>query len=94
MAFHKTADQLHAIRQLQLAYQKVAAGDTAVTDIAIAGVGLKDQITSVIMFAAGVPSDVTSEASVTSAGNIQLSTTDSSGNTLLVTIAPFTGSGA
>ena len=94
MAFHKTADQLHAIRQLQLAHQKVVAGATAVTDIAIAGVGLKDQITSVIMFTAGVPSDVTAEASVTSAGNIQLSTTNSSGNTLLVTIAPFTGSGS
>lgn len=77
-----------AINEVQAMTQAVVAGTTATTDIAVTGITVADTIVGVIMFAAGVPSDVTSEASVTSAGNIQLSTTNSTGNQLLVTYIP------
>jgi hypothetical protein len=84
MAFHKTAAQDHAIRELQGKATTVVAGAAATTDIAVTGIAVGDTLGSVLMFAAGVPSDVSSEASITSAGNIQLSTTDSTGNQLVV----------
>lgn len=62
----------------------VGNGAAAVTNIAVAGITTADELQSVIMFASGVPSDVTSEASITSAGNIRLSTTNSTGNKLVI----------
>ncbi len=73
----------------------VVNGTTAATNIAISGIATTDKIVSVVKLdftlTEGAPntrtwdaSDLTSEASVTSAGNIQLSTTDTSGEILLV----------
>lgn len=62
----------------------VVAGAAADTNIAIAGIATADQIQSVIQITAGVPSDLTSEAAITSAGNIQIDTTVTTGNTLIV----------
>ena len=73
----------------------VVNGTTATTNIAISGIAATDKIASVVKLdftlSEGTPntrtweaSDLTSEASVTSAGNIQLSTTDTSGEILLV----------
>lgn len=84
MAFHKTAHQDHAIRELQGKATTVVAGAAATTDIAVAGITMADTLGSVLMFNSGTPSDVTSEASITSDGNIQLDTTNSSGNQLVV----------
>lgn len=80
-----------AITQLQQAKTVPVAGAAANTNIAVAGIGLKDEITSVmeVDFAGSAINDRTSEASVTSAGNIQLSTTDTTGKTLLVAYAPW-----
>lgn len=73
-----------AIVELQSVVTEVVAGTTSATNIAVANILTTDTLESVIMFAAGVPSDVTGEASITSNGNIQLSTTNSTGNTLIV----------
>lgn len=73
-----------AIKELQRLKTKVVSGAAAATNIALTGIATDDTIQSVVMFAAGVPSDVTAEATVASAGNIQLSTTDSTGNQLVV----------
>ena len=73
----------------------VVNGTTSATNIAISGIATTDKIVSVVKLdltlAEGTPntrtweaSDLTSEASVTSAGNIQLSTTNTSGEILLV----------
>ena len=73
----------------------VVNGTTAATNIAISGIATTDKIVSVVKLdftlTEGTPntrawdaSDLTSEASVTSAGNIQLSTTDTLGEILLV----------
>lgn len=78
------ANQGHAIKELQGKKTSVVTGGAAATDLPMAGVGANDSIGSVIMFASGTPSDVTSEASISSAGNIQLSTTNSTGNQLVV----------
>lgn len=78
----------HALKQIQGMYQRCVAGAAAATNIAVADVKPGDAIVTVTMFAGGVPSDVTAEATITSAGNIQLSTTNSTGNTLQVVIAP------
>lgn len=80
-----------AILEVAGAVTKVLAGTTAVTNIAVAGAKVGDVIESCIMFASGVPSDVTSEASFTSAGNLRLSTTDSTGNTLILRYRPSLG---
>lgn len=79
-----TANQGHAISELQSLTTETAAGAAANANIAVAGIAIGDTLQSVVMFASGVPSIVTSEASVTSAGNIQLTTTVSTGNTLVV----------
>ncbi|MDH5183982.1 MAG: hypothetical protein OEX12_08850 [Gammaproteobacteria bacterium] len=78
----------NALKVLAGQKQSVVAGTTAATNIALAGAAVGDVIQSVIMYATGVPSDVTAEASITSAGNLQLSTTNSSTNTLVVTWLP------
>lgn len=73
-----------AIKELQSVNQFVADGAIAVTDITVTGIGSTDTIETVTMFAAGVPSDVTAEASITAADTIQLSTTNSTSNKLVV----------
>jgi hypothetical protein len=78
----------HALAQLQALTKSVVDGDTAVTDIPVTGITLGSQLLSVMMFAAGVPSDVTADASITSAGNIQLATVNSTGNKLVVEWVP------
>jgi len=77
-------DRGAAITELQGLATAVVAGAAAVTNIAVAGMMAVDTIQSVLMFATGVPSDVTADASITSDGNIQLATTVSTGNTLVV----------
>lgn len=83
-------DRGGAIRELQGLKTAVVSGAAADTDITVAtsdGIALKsdDTLESVIMFAAGVPSDVTVEASIQSNGKLQLDTTNSTGNKLMVT---------
>lgn len=90
---HPTANQLHAIRQCQGLTSAVVAGTTADTDIAVAGIGVKDELVSVLEFAAGVPTDRTATTSITSAGNIQC-TVDTSGDTLVVFYMPWVDSTA
>ena len=62
----------------------VVAGAAATTNIAISGIATTDTVLFVLRNAAGTFTDVTSEASITSAGNIQLSTTNTTGSTLVV----------
>ena len=64
----------------------VVTGDAATTDIPIAGIKTTDELYSVIEHDAtsALPTDHTAEASITSDGNIQLSTTDTSTDTLIV----------
>ena len=82
--FHKTADQLHVIRELQSKATAILAGAAATTNIALTGATTADTLGSVIHNTAGTLADVTSEASITSDGNIQLSTTDTTGDQLVV----------
>ena len=77
-------DRGAAINELQGLKTAVVAGALAVTNIPVAGISMADTIRSALMFTAGVPSDVTAEVSIPSAGNIQLATTDSTGNQLVV----------
>ena len=77
-------DRGAAIVELQGLTTKVGTGTTAATNIAVTGIRTVDTLQSVIMFASGVPSDVTADASITSDGNIQLGTVDSSTNQLVV----------
>lgn len=63
---------------------KVADGDSADTDIDVDGLKQGDVLLSVIQFDAGVPNDRTSEASVQANGKLQLDTTDTTGDKLLV----------
>ena len=73
----------------------VVSGTTSATNIAVSGIATTDKFVSVVKLdftlSEGTPntrtweaSDLTSEASITSAGNIQLSTTNTSGEVLLV----------
>lgn len=68
----------------------VVAGTTAATNIAVTGITLQDRLVAVVRLdrdgtAANINiSDVQSEASITSNGNIQLSTTNTTGDSLLV----------
>lgn len=68
----------------------VVAGTTAVTNIAVTGITLQDALVCVMRLnrdatAANIDiSSVLSEASITSAGNIQLSTTNTTGDSLLI----------
>lgn len=90
--FESVANTGHALRELQGKKTSVVSGAAAATNIALTGVAPGDTLGSVLMFAGGVPSDVTSEAAITSAGNIQLSTTNSTGNTLVVEWYPTASS--
>lgn len=82
-----------AIRELQGLKQQVVAGTTANTNIALAGATVaKTTIVGVIEHdpdkgGAGVSglNDRTSEAAITSDGNLQLDTTDTTGHELIVT---------
>jgi len=71
--------------------QTTAAGTTAATNIAISGIKLNDTLVGVLLLnrdatAANINiGSVLSEASITSDGNIQLSTTNSTGDTVIVT---------
>jgi hypothetical protein len=68
----------------------VVAGTTAATGITVTGVGLADKLVGIIMLnrdatAANINiSSLLSEASITAANTIRLSTTNSTGDTLLV----------
>lgn len=73
--------RLNQIDSEQSAFVSGAAVDT---NIAVSGITTAQEIVSVTRFNSGVPSDVTSEASITSNGNIQLDTTNTTGNTLKV----------
>jgi hypothetical protein len=72
-----------ALQELQSLKDVVVSGAAANTDIAIANIKTTDTIKSVIEFTAGVPSDITSTVSITSAGHIQ-STSATTGNKLVV----------
>lgn len=74
----------HQIRELQGLKMVVAAGAAADTDITATGAKTTDTVMSALMFDTGVPSDVTAEVSFTAADTMQLSDTDSTGNTLVV----------
>jgi hypothetical protein len=63
----------------------VVDGAAADTNIPIAGIAVADEIQSVIHYDTGVPADITAEVSITSAGNIQVDTTVTTGNKLVVT---------
>ncbi len=62
------------------------AGTTATTNIAVTGIATEDILVSVVEIATttGIPTDRTGEASITSAGNIQLASTDTSSDKLIV----------
>ena len=73
----------------------VVNGTTSATNIAVTGIATSDKIVSVVKLdftlSEGTPntrtweaSDLTSEASITSSGNIQLSTTNTTAEVLLV----------
>ena len=81
-----------AIRELQGLSERVVAGAASATDIAVAGVTLeKSTLVSVLEYdpdgrGAGVGqiNDRTSEAAITSDGNVQLDTTNTTGHDLIV----------
>lgn len=72
--------------ELQGRTKAIAAGTTSSTNIAVAGITLEDTIESVVEIdiAGDAVVDRTSEASITSDGNIQLDTTDTTGSHLLI----------
>jgi hypothetical protein len=75
-----------AVKELQGLKQAVVSGAAANTNIAITGISTADKLVGVIEVPAATTTlvDRTSVASITSAGNIQL-TQSTSGNQLLVT---------
>lgn len=83
-----TADVLVAVLEpaSDEAKQTLVAGAAAVTNIAVAGITTSDKLTAVWEQdgTSGLLTDRTSDASITSAGNIQLGVTNSTGNKLLV----------
>lgn len=83
--FHPTAHHDHALRELQGKRTSVAAGAAVDTDITVTGIKPGDSIGSVLMFDTGVPSAIDlAEVSITAVNTIQLSTTVSTGNQLVV----------
>ena len=89
------AEQIDGILNNQVLKFTVVNGAAANSNIAITGIATADKIVGVakldFTLTEGTPntrawdaSDLTSEASVTSAGNIQLDTTDTTGEVLLV----------
>ena len=84
------AEQLDGILN-NLAFKvAVVAGTTAAANIAISGIATTDKIVAVVRVDLDATAsnidvdDLTSEASITSAGNIQLSTTNTTGDKLIV----------
>lgn len=71
------------IKELQGLSVRVVNGAAPATNIAVSGIATEDTILAVIKFSAGVPSDVTADATIFSAGNIRLSS-DSADTTLQV----------
>lgn len=82
--FHGTGTGTAAamLKELQGLTRTLVDGAAADTNIPITGIAAEDTLVSVIEWNAGVPTDRTADASITSAGNIQLSTTNSTGNKL------------
>ena len=84
------AEQLDGILNNLVLKIVVVAGTTAAANIAISGIATTDKIVAVVRVdldatAANIDvDDLTSEASITSAGNIQLSTTNTTGDKLIV----------
>ncbi len=89
------AEQIDGILNNQVLKFTVVNGAAANTDIAISGIATADKIVGVakldFTLSEGTPntrtwgaSDLTGEASVTSAGNIQLNTTNTTNEVLLV----------
>lgn len=78
------------IRELQQLKIRVAAGAAAATDITVAGIATIDTLVQVLRLdrdAVAANINLTahgSEASITAADTIQLSTTDTTGDTLIV----------
>lgn len=86
-----------AVKELQSLTFKVVAGAAAATNIAVAGLDTDDVIVAVLQFNVAADSgtsatgnkiddlvDLSAEASVPTAGNLQLSTTVTTGDKLLV----------
>lgn len=73
-----------ALNELQRMRSKVVDGGAAGANLTATGLKTVDTLVSVIMFAAGVPSDVTSDASITANDVLVLATTNSTGNKLVV----------
>ena len=59
----------------------IVNGAAAATNIAVAGAAADAKLVAVIMFTAGVPSDVTADATIVN-GNLKLAVTNSTGNKL------------
>ena len=84
------AEQLDGILNNLVLKFAVVAGASAVANIAISGIATTDKIVAVVRVdlnatAANIDvDDLTSEASITSAGNIQLSTTNTTSDKLIV----------
>lgn len=80
---------MRALREAQVKIT-VVAGTTSATNIAVTGIATEDTIVSCLRLnrdatAANIDiADVTAEANITSAGNIQLTTTNTTGDTLIV----------
>lgn len=86
-----------AVKELQSLSVAVVAGTTAATNIAVTGLDTDDVIVAVLQFDVAVDTgtsatgnkvqavaSLTGEASVPTTGNLQLSTTNTTGDTLLV----------
>lgn len=84
------AEQMDAILNDMVFQVDLVNGTTATTNIAVTGIDTGDKLVAVIGFdpdhatPASQVQSFTSEASITSNGNIQLSTTNSTGFDLLV----------
>ena len=85
-----TAEQVDKILQNLLLKVNVVAGAAINTNIAIAGIATADKLVAVLQVepdngtTATMLTNRTSEASITSAGNLQLTTTSTTGKQLLV----------
>lgn len=90
-------DARTAVKELQSLKTAVVAGAAAAANIAVAGLDADDVLVGVVRFDLAVDtgtsatgnkvqavSDLTSEATVHSSGNLRLSTTDTTGDSLLV----------
>lgn len=78
-----------AVKELQGLKVKTLSGAAAVTNIAVSGIATADVLVAVLQFDVSGGNvvnviDRLSEASVTSAGNIQLATTDTTGDKLVL----------